>query len=349
MSRRLRPLIALLGLAASLSFALAPEAAGQDVHPGAVPPSSVGDPNAPVSIEVFNDYQCPACAKFNEALKKLRDEYKGGVRVIFRNYPLTVIHKNARPAAEAAEAAGLQGKFVEMIDLLYDRQAQWGNDNAVGQLLNSYARQLGLDVERFARDMKSAEVAERILLDDKRALSLKLSGTPTVFVNGKDAGFTFESVRRAVEEALDPTKVNLLEPSDLIPDFPAVAWEMSFEDARRAIEKAGARPVRAREGDVSELVWTGKFRGMDGRARVHFREGGGLDDVVVGVYAFERRGEVFDAWLRRLTERHGKPNEESDNEVSTSKVWRLRNGFVIELRSLKDPNSPVVDIHWVKL
>jgi hypothetical protein len=144
-------------------------------------------------------------------------------------------------------------------------------------------------------------------------------------------------------------EVKMIEPSDLFRGFPAVAWGMSFADARRAIEKAGARPVRAHERDVSELVWTGKFEGMDGRARVHFKEGGGLDDVAVGVYAFERRGEVFDAWLRRLTGRHGKAAEESDNETYTSKVWRLGDGFVIELRSLKDPNSPVVDIHWVKL
>lgn len=349
MFRRLRPLITLLGLVTSLSFALVPEAAGQDVHPGAATPSSVGDPNAPVSIEVFNDYQCPQCAWLNEGLKKIRDEYRGSVRIIFRNYPLTAIHKNARPAAEAAEAAGLQGKFVEMIDLLYDKQTEWNKDDDVGRLLNSYARQLDLDVERFARDMKSAGVAERILLDTRRAISLEVRGTPTAFVNGKDVGFAFEAVRRAVEETLDPTKVKMLEPSDLFPAFPAVAWGMSFEDARRAIEKAGARPVRAHRSDASELVWTGKFDGMDGRARVHFREGGGLDDVVVGVYAFERRGEVFESWLRRLTERHGKPAEESDNEISTSKVWRLKNGFVIELRSLKDPNSPVVDVHWVKL
>ena len=140
-----------------------------------------------------------------------------------------------------------------------------------------------------------------------------------------------------------------LEPADLFTDFPAVTWGMSFADAQRAIEKAGARPARAHQSDASELVWTGKFNGMDGRARAHFNEGGGLDDVVVGVYAFERRAEVFESWLRLFVERHGKPAEESDNEISVSKVWRLKNGFVVELRSLKDPNSPVVDIHWVKL
>lgn len=183
-------------------------------------------------------------------------------------------------------------------------------------------------------------------------LKLKSAGLLTLllslFVNA-GAAIAREGQSPGAAAKSESDEVKMLEPSDFFRDFPAVSWGMSFADARRAIEKAGARPVRAHERDVSELVWTGKFEGMDGRARVYFGERGSLHDVVVGVYAFERRAEVFDAWLRRLTERHGKPAEESDNEVSTSKVWRLKNGFVIELRALKDPNSPVVDIHWVKL
>lgn len=184
--------------------------------------------------------------------------------------------------------------------------------------------------------------------------NLKLVGLlpllPFLFANaGATAALDGQSPGAAAATKSDAGEVKMPQPSDFFRDFPAVTWGMSFADARRAIEKAGARPVRAHERDVSELVWTEKFEGMDGRARVHFKEGAGLDDVAVGVYAFEKRVEVFESWLRRLTERHGKPNEESDNEVSTSKVWRLKNGFVVELRSLKDPNSPVVDIHWVKL
>ena len=68
----------------------------------------------------------------------------------------------------------------------------------------------------------------------------------------------------------------------------------------------------------------------------------------MGVYAYEKQKEVFEAWLKRLVEKHGAAKETSDNSISLSHVWRLKNGFVIELRSLKDSNSPIVDIHWVK-
>jgi hypothetical protein len=140
----------------------------------------------------------------------------------------------------------------------------------------------------------------------------------------------------------------MLQPSDLFKDFPEIKWGMSFQDVKRAIEKTGARPVRATKDDETQLVWTNTFNGMEGRARVFFKEGAGAIDVVVGVYAYEKQKEVFEAWLKKLVEKHGAAKETSDNSISLSHVWRLKNGFVIELRSLKDSNSPVVDIHWVK-
>jgi hypothetical protein len=140
----------------------------------------------------------------------------------------------------------------------------------------------------------------------------------------------------------------MLQPSDLFKDFPEIKWGMSFQDVKRAIEKTGARPVRATKDDETQLVWTNTFNGMEGRARVFFKEGAGAIDVVVGVYAYEKQKEVFEAWLKKLVEKHGAAKETSDDSISLSHVWRLKNGFVIELRSLKDSNSPVVDIHWVK-
>jgi hypothetical protein len=141
----------------------------------------------------------------------------------------------------------------------------------------------------------------------------------------------------------------MLQPSDLFKDFPEIKWGMSFKDVKSAIEKTGARPVRATKDDETQLVWTNTFNGLEGRARVYFKEGAGAIDVVVGVYAYEKQKEVFDAWLKKLNEKHGASKEISDNSISLSHVWRLKNGFVIELRSLKDPESPVVDIHWVKV
>lgn len=144
-------------------------------------------------------------------------------------------------------------------------------------------------------------------------------------------------------------QVTMLQPSDLFKDFPEIKWGMSFQDVKRAIEKTGARPVRATKDDETQLVWTSTFNGLEGRARVYFKEGAGAVDVVVGVYAYDKQKEVFAAWLKKLNEKHGAAQETTDDSVSISHVWRLKNEFVIELRSLKDINSPVVDIHWVKI
>ncbi|HEX8423237.1 MAG TPA: hypothetical protein VF634_07495, partial [Pyrinomonadaceae bacterium] len=140
----------------------------------------------------------------------------------------------------------------------------------------------------------------------------------------------------------------MLQPADLFKDFPEISWGMSFQDVKRAIEKTGAHPVRATKDDESQLVWVSTFNGLEGRARVYFKEGAGAIDVVVGVYAYDRQREVFGAWSKKLNEKHGAAQETTDDSISISHVWRLKNGFAIELRSLKDPQSPVVDIHWVK-
>lgn len=141
----------------------------------------------------------------------------------------------------------------------------------------------------------------------------------------------------------------MLQPADLFASFPEIKWGMSFQEVRKAIEKTGARPVRASKSDEQELVWLSTFKGMEGRARVYFKEGAGAIDVAVKVYAIEKQREVFEEWLKKLKEKHGTATETLDNELYVSHVWRLKNGFVIELRSLKDTDGGIVDIHWVKL
>ena len=157
----------------------------QEIKPGASPAWAVGNANAAASIEVFNDYQCPPCGKFNEQLQKIRAKHKDDVQVIFRNFPLTPTHPNAHLAAQSAEAAGLQGKFVEMIDELYDHARAWAEADNPRPFFMSYARKLNLDLSRFGLDFDSDLVRERIRLDVERARSLEVQGTPTVFLNGK--------------------------------------------------------------------------------------------------------------------------------------------------------------------
>ena len=142
-------------------------------------------------------------------------------------------------------------------------------------------------------------------------------------------------------------EVKMLGPSDLFNDFPTLEWGMSIEEAKAAVEKAGAHPLVSRS-DEGQLTWDGKFGGMDGRATVILKKGRGIYEIAVIVHAFDKRQEVFEQFLRKLVDRHGEAKETSDTSVDTSKVWRLKNGFAIELRLIKDDDSPVIDVHWVK-
>jgi hypothetical protein len=139
----------------------------------------------------------------------------------------------------------------------------------------------------------------------------------------------------------------MLEPSDLFRDFPEIKLGMSFPDARQAIEKTGAHPVAFRNAKT-ELAWDGTFDGVSGRATVLFKEAAGAYEIAVIAHASDERGEVFARWLKLIVEKHGAPKEDQDTSVDTSKVWRLKDGVALELRLIKDDDSPVIDIHWVK-
>jgi protein-disulfide isomerase len=173
--------------------------------PGANPPQAKGRADAPVTIEEFGDYQCPPCGALYPELEKIKADYGDGVRIVFRHYPLMRIHANALSAAHAAEAAGLQGKFWEMHDQLYRGQKSWQNSGDTRTAFAAYARTLGLDAERFMRDMNGGEVDTRIVADHERARSLGVDSTPVLFVNGRKlppAAQTPRDLRAAIEDAL---------------------------------------------------------------------------------------------------------------------------------------------------
>jgi protein-disulfide isomerase len=141
--------------------------------------------SSPVVLEEYGDYQCPPCGMLHPVLKQIEHEYGDQLRVVFRHYPLTKIHKHAMLAAQAAEAARNQGKFSQMHDRLYGTQNAW-KDLADGRpTFIGYARELGLNVERFSRDMDSPEVQQRIASDMQRGSGVGVSGTPTVFIEGQ--------------------------------------------------------------------------------------------------------------------------------------------------------------------
>lgn len=169
-------------------------------EPGAEPAHSIGDAKAPVTLEEFGDFQCPPCGALHPVLKTMEHEFGPRLRIIFREFPLVPAHQHALAAARSAEAAGLQGKFWEMHDLIYESQATWSNAFDVRPVFEGFATKIGLDLEKFKRDQSSETVAQRIFLDGKRGRSLGVQGTPTMFMNGREVPF----------ESLPPEKLRVL-------------------------------------------------------------------------------------------------------------------------------------------
>ncbi len=164
-----------------------------------------GNPDAPVTLEEFGDFQCPPCGKFSEFVEELLKEYNPRLRLVFRNFPLSG-HEHAREAALAAEAAGLQGKFWEMHDTLYREQDTWSKAPNVRELFESYAGTIGLDVDQFKKDMDGDKARERV--DSDRALAdfLGVKATPTLFINNRPVepkDKNPEGVRAAINAALN--------------------------------------------------------------------------------------------------------------------------------------------------
>ena len=154
---------------------------------GAEPAHVRGNPNAPVTLEEFGDFQCPSCGSYHPELKKMEAEFGDKMKVVFRELPLLPMHEHALLAAQAAEAAGIQGKFWEMHDLLYENQAKWVEQKDLVPVFVDFAKQIGLNPDQFMKDLNGETVAQRIFQDGKRAHSFGLQGTPSFFVNGKEA------------------------------------------------------------------------------------------------------------------------------------------------------------------
>ncbi len=144
-----------------------------------------GPEDALVTFIEWSDFQCPYCAALAPLMKRLLKAYPEEVRLVYRHYPLVRTHDRARITAEAAEAAGAQGKFWEMHDLLFERQKEWIEAENVTETLVSYAGELGLDVERFRRDLEEGTFREKVEIQRQQAEMLGIPGTPFLLVNGR--------------------------------------------------------------------------------------------------------------------------------------------------------------------
>ncbi len=159
----------------------------------------VGGRDAKVVIEEFSDFGCPFCRRAAWVMHRLLKQYGRRIRLVFRQVPLTALHPDSKLAAQAALAALAQGKFWEMHDMLF------ANRDHSKQALLGYARQLGLDVARFERDMESERVRKQVERDMDEAARRGVRGTPTFFITGvgKVVGARpFEEFSRLIEQAL---------------------------------------------------------------------------------------------------------------------------------------------------
>ena len=163
-----------------------------------------GPANAAVTLEEYGDFQCPPCGGLEALLQQIERDYASSLRVIFRNFPFTT-HEHAHEAAYAAEAAGLQGRFWEMHDLLYREQAVWAKTKDVQPLFDSYAGMIGLNLERFKKDVGGEQVKARVESDRKRGEALGVKNTPTIFINNQSVPPTSlnpTALRAAIDAAV---------------------------------------------------------------------------------------------------------------------------------------------------
>ena len=139
--------------------------------------------SAKLTITEFGDFECPACGQYHPLVKQLLTDFSGKINFVFRNFPLTQ-HKNAQIASQAAEAAGLQGKYWQMHDKLYESQSDWETASDAKGVFISYAEKLGVDVNKFKIDIDSSAIKNKIQSDTNDGNLAKVDATPTYYING---------------------------------------------------------------------------------------------------------------------------------------------------------------------
>jgi protein-disulfide isomerase len=157
---------------------------------------TLGPINAPVELVEYGDFQCPSCVKAYPILKRAQKAMNGLMRFGYRNFPMTQQHPDALGAAKAAEAAGMQGRFWQMHDLLYENQEYLDHES-----LLQYAVELRMDVNRFARDFRGQRVEKKVLWDFETGVRSGVNGTPIFFINGirYDGDWSYYSLMQTLQ------------------------------------------------------------------------------------------------------------------------------------------------------
>lgn len=157
-----------------------------------------GTEDAAVTLVEYGDFQCPYCGAAYPVIKEIADTMGNRMRFVFREFPITEAHEFAEIAAEAAEAAGAQGKFWEMHDMIYEHQDELDVDH-----LFQWAQAIGINMERFDRDLRSHRFQGKVREDFMSGVHSDVNGTPTLFINENryDGPVEFDALIQALEEA----------------------------------------------------------------------------------------------------------------------------------------------------
>lgn len=166
-----------------------------------------GDKSSQIVLIEYGDFQCPGCGAAFPQLKAIKETYKDKIAFIFRNFPLTAIHPNALASSTAAEAAGLQGKFWEMHDKLYENQDAWSAIDASKRtdVFVGYAKDIGLDTAKFTADLSDPKVSAKISRDRALAKKLNVDSTPTLYLGSAkiDSAVTSDLTQGAGTKLMD--------------------------------------------------------------------------------------------------------------------------------------------------
>ena len=162
-----------------------------------------GSTSTKVTLTEYSDFQCPACGLYYPMVEEMFAEYKDRISFTYRHFPLPK-HKNALPAAYASEAAGIQGKFWEMTDMLFKNQAEWSEGVTTQIIFEKYAKEIGIDVARYKIDVKSEAVKNKIERDIQSGIASAINHTPTFFINGKlsDNPRSLQELKALIEYAI---------------------------------------------------------------------------------------------------------------------------------------------------
>lgn len=160
-----------------------------DVETFAVIAHEKGNPDAPLRLVEYSDFQCPACKAAAPSIDEIVSVFGNQFVLEYRHYPLRSIHPNAQLAAQASEAAAIQGKFWEMHDMLFEKQGEWSQSFNPERMFRNYAQDIGLNVDRFRYDLHSDDVKDRVNGQFNEATALNLPGTPSFVMDGEAIDF----------------------------------------------------------------------------------------------------------------------------------------------------------------